>query len=344
MLGFGIGLGTIATHKVTITISDGREYQFNACCGNPEEDDAVFYKVIKGERIEGVSISVDEDNEIVTLNIEDDFIVANLIDFNIDNLDMFISADTDDGMSIYIEAIQEIDDSTIADAISYETYDDSEKEIDVAIDDNEQKDNMRLYPIDFLGIDIRTTLDDLLDKLKSKGFTLNKMSYRNHSADSTEKVTLTGSYAGARKCEIQITTNAKQQVEIIDVIRTKSQNEEQLYEDFISVLEAFIQKYGEPDEYENDIYDFSSCNLLYLIDPVENDNYIDFKYTFNFYPLGEIESQDIEIYFDMDYDSNIWDDEVNSGLVVIRFWNFGIMDEVENEKRKPLNPIDINDI
>ena len=142
-MGFGIemNLGGLATHLLTISIADGREYQFKATFIRDDDVDKdeplTIYKVRNGEKDKSTYIEwTDEDT--ITIRVNNELIIANLIDSNVKEGTMDFEIECEcDGANIHIqgENILGSDEKDVEDIIRTTAYDSDGNELDDAEDD-----------------------------------------------------------------------------------------------------------------------------------------------------------------------------------------------------------------
>ena len=143
-MGFGIdmNLGGLATHLLTISIADGRKYQFKATFIRDDDDNKdepiTIYKVCNGEKDKSTYIEwTDEDT--ITICVNNEHINANLIDSNVKEGTLNFEIDCEcDGTNIHIqgENILGVDEKDVEDIIRTTAYDSEGNELDDTEDDD----------------------------------------------------------------------------------------------------------------------------------------------------------------------------------------------------------------
>lgn len=171
-MGFGIGIDTggWATHLVTITFDDGREYQFKATCiqdDEVDEDDEplVIYKVEHGEKDYDTYIEITDDDTL-TICIDGVYTIANIIDSNLDKDKYDMDFDCkEDGINIHVqcEFIMGQDENDIADIIHSYAFDSDGNEIEYDSDEDWEDDDLYDDDLDDDG-DFYYDEDDLDDE------------------------------------------------------------------------------------------------------------------------------------------------------------------------------------
>ena len=271
--GMGLNTGGLATHLVTITFDDGREYQFKATCMRDEEADEdeplTIYKVEHGKKDYDTYIEWTDD-ETVTICVEDEYIIADLLDNNLDEESASFEFDCDDdGVGIHIQCdfILGQDDQDLADIVRTAAYDSDGNEIDFDRDeewngdyddidddedinfedddylDSDDEDNVdrRDVPCQIKGIETNCSPQKFIKEIKKKGFVFDFKYEQSNSA--YENQVFHGVFA-KRNCELTIRPLNYDTISSIDIDFPKTGSIHQAISDYHDIVNTFSQKYG----------------------------------------------------------------------------------------------------
>lgn len=234
-----------------------------------EDTPTTIYKVVNGEKDYNNYIEFTDDDTI-TLCVEDEFLTADLLYFNMDEDSKDIDIECEyheQGIHIHGEFIlgQDMDDiESIIHTSSYELDDDDWEESDYAeeidnneitildMDDVDQDDewdddlmdddvDRRDIPCQIKGIETDCPLQTFVKEIKKKGFTFDFKYEQKNSA--YENQVFQGIFA-KRKCELTIFPVDYNRIRSIDIDFAKTCNINQAIRDYHDIVNAFSQKYG----------------------------------------------------------------------------------------------------
>jgi len=281
-IGFGIDINSsgLATHLVTITCDDGREFEFKATCMKDDDEDEeslpTLYKVDRGEKDYDTYVEIDEENETVTISVEDEYIIADIIDSDIDGADMSFDCE-EDGVEIHIEAkfILGENSDDIADVIHTTSFgfDDEEEDENDCMDGLEDFYPNRKKECTFCGLKIDGEVNNFVKLLLQKGY---KKAY-DERCDGYQ--TFKGKFYGYQ-CTIDIKVDENSNVKGVDVIiDDKNRNINSTLQTFNAINSIIEKEYGAHNNCNEDPNLIAPKKLLRrMIDDLDN-----FYYEFDFY-------------------------------------------------------------